>query len=108
MAAASPAGIDNAALDGANWAAYGRSFSEQHYSPLRQINASNVSRLGLAWSLDVSFSNFATTAPIEVDGVIYFSPGVSKVHSVDAKSGKELWRYDPEVYQVPNRKMRTS
>jgi quinohemoprotein ethanol dehydrogenase len=66
VAAVSPAGIDDAALaneaDGANWAAYGRSFSEQHYSPLRQINASNISRLGLAWSLDVSDSNFATTA----------------------------------------------
>jgi quinohemoprotein ethanol dehydrogenase len=52
MAAANPPGIDNAALtneaDGVNWAAYGRSFSEQHYSPLRQINAGNVSRLGLA------------------------------------------------------------
>lgn len=112
LAAASPPGIDDAALaneaDGANWAAYGRGFSEQHYSPLRQINASNVSRLGLAWSLDLSFSNFATTAPIEVDGVIYFSPGVSEVRAVDARRGKELWRYDPEVYKVPGQKMRTA
>src|SRR3979490_1798044 len=112
LAAASPPGIDNAALanqaDGPNWAAYGRSFSEQHYSPLRQINASNVARLGLAWSLDLSFSNFATTAPIEVDGVIYFSPGVSEVRAVDARRGKELWRYDPEVYKVADQKMRTS
>ncbi|MDB6043925.1 MAG: quinohemoprotein ethanol dehydrogenase [Gammaproteobacteria bacterium] len=112
LAVATPAGIDNAALaneaDGANWAAYGRGFSEQHYSPLRQINASNVSRLGLAWSLDLSFSNFTTTAPLEVDGVIYFSPGVSEVHAVDARSGKERWRYDPEVYKVADQKMRTS
>src|SRR5260370_23101828 len=90
---AKPPGIDNTALsneaDGVNWAAYGRSFSEQHYSPLRQINASNVSRLGLAWSLDLTDSNFATTAPIEVDGVIYFSPGVSEVRAVNANSGKE-------------------
>jgi quinohemoprotein ethanol dehydrogenase len=111
-AMAKPPGIDNAALaneaDGANWAAYGRSFSEQHYSPLRQIDASNVYRLGLAWSLDLTDSNFATTAPIEVDGVIYFSPGVSEVRAVDAKSGKELWRYDPEVYKVAGQKMRTA
>jgi quinohemoprotein ethanol dehydrogenase len=112
MAAANPPGIDNAALanedDGANWAAYGRSFSEQHYSPLRQINASNVYRLGLAWSLDLTDSNFATTAPIEVDGVIYFSPGVSEVRAVNAKTGKELWRYDPEVYKIAGQKMRTA
>src|SRR6267143_3691787 len=103
MAATSPPGIDNAALaneaDGANWAAYGRNFSEQHYSPLREINAGNVSRLGLAWSLDLSDSNFATTAPIAVDGVIYFSPGVSEVHAVDARSGKRLWRHAPGVYK---------
>src|SRR6267143_360524 len=116
LGAAAPAttdrGIDNAALgneaDGTNWAAYGRTFSEQHYSPLRQINAGNVSRLGLAWSLDLSDSNFATTAPIAVDGVIYFSPGVSEVHAVDARSGKRLWRYDPEVYKVAGEKMRAS
>src|SRR5882724_7711578 len=87
--------VDDAALsneaDGSNWAAYGRTFSEQHYSPLREINASNVSRLGLAWSLDLSDKNFATTAPIAVDGVMYFSPGVSEVHAVDARSGKRLW-----------------
>jgi quinohemoprotein ethanol dehydrogenase len=111
-AAGNPPGIDNAALaneaDGANWAAYGRSFSEQHYSPLRQINASSVFRLGLAWSLDLTDSNFATTAPIEVDGVIYFSPGVSEVRAVNAKKGKELWSYDPEVYKVADQKMRTA
>jgi quinohemoprotein ethanol dehydrogenase len=102
--------VDNAALsneaDGTNWAAYGRTFSEQHYSPLREINASNVSRLGLAWSLDLSDKNFATTAPIAVDGVIYFSPGVSEVYAVDARTGKPLWKYDPEVYKVAGQKMR--
>jgi quinohemoprotein ethanol dehydrogenase len=102
--------VDNAALsneaDGTNWAAYGRTFSEQHYSPLREINASNVSRLRLAWSLDLSDKNFATTAPIAVDGVIYFSPGVSEVHAVDARTGKRLWQYDPEVYKVAGEKMR--
>lgn len=111
-AVSSPPGIDNVTLanelDGTNWAAYGRTFSEQHYSPLREVNSGNVSRLGLAWSLDLSDSNFATTAPIEVDGVIYFSPGVSEVRAVDVKSGKELWRYDPEVYKVAEQKMRTA
>jgi len=108
--AAARRSVDDAALsneaDGTNWAAYGRTFSEQHYSPLREINANNVSRLGLAWSLDLSDKNFATTAPIAVDGVIYFSPGVSEVHAVDARTGKPLWRYDPEVYKVAGQKMR--
>ena len=109
-ASAAPVVIDNAALGdesgGDHWAAYGRSFGEQHYSPLKQINAGNVDRLGLAWSLDLSDSNFATTAPLAVGGVIYFSPGVSEVHAVDARTGKRLWRYDPEVYKVAGQKMR--
>jgi quinohemoprotein ethanol dehydrogenase len=102
--------IDNAALanetSGVNWAAYGRTFSEQRYSPLRQINAGNIARLGLVWSLDLADVNFATSAPLEVDGVIYFSPGLSEVRAVDARSGKPLWRYDPEVAKVAPQKLR--
>jgi len=56
-AATAQAAIDNAALsneqDGSDWPAYGRTFSEGHFSPLSQINASTVTRLGLAWSLDL-------------------------------------------------------
>lgn len=110
MAAPPPSVIDNAALsneaNGVNWAAYGRTFSEQRYSPLHQINADNVSRLGLAWSLDLPDVNFSTTAPIAVDGVIYFSPGISEVRAVSATTGKLLWRYDPEVVKVAPQKLR--
>jgi quinohemoprotein ethanol dehydrogenase len=112
IAATGGPAIDNAALgneaNGDNWAAYGRTFSEQRYSPLKQINAENVSRLGLAWSLDLPGLNFATTAPIEVDGVIYFSPGISEVRAVDAVTGKPLWQFDPEVVKVAPLKLRLS
>lgn len=36
------------------WMSYGRDYSEQRYSPLKQINADNASRLGLAWSADLT------------------------------------------------------
>lgn len=49
--------IDDASLtneaDGTNWAAFGRTFSEQRYSPPDQIDKQNVGRLGLAWSLEL-------------------------------------------------------
>jgi len=38
---------------GADWAAPGRTYGEQHYSPLDQINAANVRQLGLAWSFEL-------------------------------------------------------
>lgn len=102
--------IDNGVLakesNGADWAGFGRTFSEQRFSPLKQIDADNVSRLGLAWSMDLPDVNFSTTAPLAVDGVIFFSPGVSEVRAVSATTGKLLWRYDPEVVKFAPKKMR--
>jgi len=82
--------------DGSDWPGYGRTFGEQHYSPLAQIDRANVRRLGLAWSLDLGPEN-SVTQPIAVGGVLYFATGYSVVHAVDASSGKLLWRYDPKA-----------
>ena len=90
---------DSALLDsatGGDWPGYGRTFGEQHFSPLAEINDHNVGRLGLAWYLDLGPAS-PYTQPIAVDGVLYFSQGMSIVHAVDARTGKLLWRYDPEV-----------
>jgi quinohemoprotein ethanol dehydrogenase len=104
------AGIDDKALaneaDGTNWASYGRSFSENHYSPLRQINDRNISGLGLVWSYDLPIVSNTFTAPLAVDGVLYFATGYSVVRALDARTGKLLWEYDPEVYRVAGHKMR--
>ncbi|MDB5986319.1 MAG: PQQ-dependent dehydrogenase, methanol/ethanol family [Nevskia sp.] len=101
LSGAQAAEIDNAALsneaDGGNWAAFGRTFSEQRFSPLDQINTQTVPKLGLAWTLDLPDVWNVSTAPVEVDGVIYFAAGFSVIHAVDAVSGKLLWKYDPKV-----------
>jgi quinohemoprotein ethanol dehydrogenase len=51
------ADVDNGTLaneaDGKDWGAYGRTFSEQRFSPLDQINKGNVKQLGLAWDLEL-------------------------------------------------------
>jgi quinohemoprotein ethanol dehydrogenase len=91
--------------DGSDWAAFGRTFGEQHYSPLTEINDGTVKDLGLAWSLDLGPGN-PVTGPIAVDGVIYFASGYSVVHAVDAASGKLLWSYDPKVPEAAGRKLR--
>src|SRR5688500_12895654 len=85
--------------DGTNWPHYGRTATEDHYSPLDQINDGNVSRLGLAWSYDIdSFDTY--TAPLAVNGILYFGVGHSILHAIDARSGKLLWQYDPQVAKV--------
>jgi quinohemoprotein ethanol dehydrogenase len=95
-------------VDGRNWWAYGRTYSEQHYSPLKQITTDNVGRLGLAWSLDLPNVHNGLTVPLAVDGVVYFTVDQSWVHAVDARTGKLLWRFDPEVYKVAGDKLRYS
>ena len=108
-ASAAGAGVDNKLLadeaDGTNWPAYGRTFSESRFSPLTQINAANVGRLGLAWSLDLDVSN-SITAPVEAGGVIYLAAGYSIVHAVRAADGRLLWRYDPKVPVASGQKLR--
>ena len=89
---------------GGDWPAYGRTFGEQHFSPLTRINDRNVARLGLAWYMDLGPAS-PYTQPIAVNGVVYFSQGMSIVHAVDAVSGKLLWRYDPEVARHGGREL---
>ena len=93
--------VDDAELanetNGTDWPAYGRTFSEQRFSPLNQINRQSVSRLGLAWSLELPAVWNVSSAPVAVDGVIYIAVGFSVIYAVDAASGKQLWSYDPKV-----------
>ena len=75
--------------------AYGS--KEQRHSPLDQINESNVSDLGIAWFKDLPDARGQEATPVIVDGKLFITTAWSKVFAYDAKTGKELWSYDPEV-----------
>src|SRR5437588_3347668 len=85
------------AVTGANWLVNGRTNESKHFSPLKQINSSNVANLGLAWYLDYDGLMGVVSEPIVVDGVTYASAPLSKVYAVDAATGKLLWKYDPQI-----------
>ena len=92
------AALRNAGQSGDEWLAYGRTPGETRYSPLNQINAGNVSRLGLAWSYDVGAGGGGQEAtPLMWNGSIYGITNWSIVFALDARTGKERWRWDPEV-----------
>ena len=98
----SPANVDNSRLlradeEPGNWMTHGRTYNEQRFSPLNQINDRNVSQLGLAWSVDLNIRRGQEATPIVVDGVLYFSTAWSKVFAVKADTGEQLWSYDPRV-----------
>jgi alcohol dehydrogenase (cytochrome c)/quinohemoprotein ethanol dehydrogenase len=82
---------------GDSWLAYGRSYDEQRFSPLDQINADNVGRLGLAWFGDLDTTRGQEGTPLVIDGRIYITTAWSKVKAYDGASGRLIWEYDPAV-----------
>lgn len=81
----------------ANWARPGGDYSEAYYSPLKNINTANIKRLGLAWYADFDTNRGQEATPLVIDGILYTSTSWSKVYAYDAATGRELWRYDPQV-----------
>jgi len=93
----------NADKEPGNWMSLGRNFMQQHHSPLQQINTDNVKDLGFAWQYETNSNRGGKVyrgleaTPIVVDDVLYTSGAWSQVYALDAKTGKEIWRYDPQV-----------
>jgi len=81
-----------------DWLMYGLNYQEQRYSLLKQIDTSNVNRLGLAWTYDIGIGGGNQEAtPLVHNGVLYSITNWSITFAVDVRTGKELWRYDPKV-----------
>lgn len=85
-----------------DWISLGGNFKQQHFSSLAGINTENVGELGLAWSYDARsrrgrVQRGLEATPIVVDGVLYTSGAWGVVYALDAKTGKEIWRYDPDI-----------
>jgi quinohemoprotein ethanol dehydrogenase len=94
--------VDDAALkaadaDPANWITYGRNYSEQRFSSLKQVDEQSVSRLGLTWSFDLETLRGLEATPLVQDGVLYTTSAWSLVYAFDARTGRLLWQYDPHV-----------
>lgn len=80
-----------------DWPSYGRSYAEQRFSPLDQINAKNVDQLGLAWSFPLEIKRGAEATPLAIDGVLYLTSAYSVVYALNAVTGELIWKYDPHV-----------
>src|SRR5437867_388561 len=82
-----------------NWLSHGRTYGEQRFSPLAKITTANVGQLGLAWSHDIASrtARGVEATPIVVDGVMYTTGAWSHVHALDARTGKLLWEFDPQI-----------
>jgi quinohemoprotein ethanol dehydrogenase len=86
-----------AADNRSEWLTHGRTYDEQRFSPLEQINTGNVKTLGLAWYADLDTARGQEGTPLVIDGTIYITTAWSQVKAYDAASGKLRWEYDPKV-----------
>lgn len=91
-----------------NWPAVGGAADEASYSRLAQVSTTNAADLGLAWSLDLPGEVTLEATPLAVDGTLYFSGSYAAVYAVDGKTGKLLWKYDPETWKHNPDKMHFS
>ena len=90
--------INSPSEEPGSWLTYGQNFKEQRFSELTQINTDTIARLGLAWTTQIGDYNMRMQGtPLVVDGVMYVSNGWSVIYALDATTGEEIWKYDPEV-----------
>jgi len=87
----------SAADNRADWLTHGRTYDEQRFSPLEQINTRNVKNLGLAWFADLDTARGQEATPLVIDGTIYITTAWSEVKAYEAASGRLRWEYDPKV-----------
>ena len=79
------------------WTQHGGNPNEQRYSKLNQVTADNVGQLGLAWFAEIRERGGYQSTPLVIDGVLYMTAPWSSLYAFDAKSGKQLWKVDPEA-----------
>jgi len=91
--------VQASAQTATDWPTYNRDLAATRYSALKQINASNVSKLAQAWAYKLRPDATSPPAgtlnevtPIVVNGVMYLPAG-NRVVALDPETGAEIWRY---------------
>ncbi|MGL4398163.1 MAG: PQQ-binding-like beta-propeller repeat protein, partial [Hyphomicrobium sp.] len=83
-----------AAPEGSEWSTYGRDYGQQRFSPLDEINTNTVQRLVPKWVYQTGTASTFSTSPLVADGVMYITAPFSHVVALDAKTGRQIWRYE--------------
>jgi quinohemoprotein ethanol dehydrogenase len=86
-----------------DWANPGGDTGKSHHSLLTDITPANIGKLGYAWSADLGTNRVLEATPVVIDGVMYTSGVAGRAYAFDAATGKELWRFEPQVDMQVNR-----
>ena len=87
----------NADAEPGQWMMNGGTYEETHYSALNEISRETIDRLSLGWFADYDTNLSQQGTPLYVDGVIYVSTAWSSVYAYDARTGAQLWHFDPKT-----------
>jgi alcohol dehydrogenase (cytochrome c) len=90
--------IVNAASHPQEWLTYWGDYHATRYRDLNQIDDANVDRLRLQWIFQTGVPGAFETVPLVLDGIMYFTANNSSAYAIDARSGRELWRFQ---YTIP-------
>jgi alcohol dehydrogenase (cytochrome c) len=86
-----------AAPNPGNWLTYGGNLAAQRFSELKQINTDNVKSLKVAWVYQLGGPGVIESVPLVNNGIMYVTSPPSTVHALDARTGKELWQFSPQL-----------
>jgi len=98
-------------LTAQEWPHYSGDAGASKYSPLDQINRSNVTQLRIAWTYHTGDSSDGSQhparsafecTPLVVDGVLYLTTAFSRLIALEAETGKQLWTFDPQLRRDRN------
>ena len=107
--------LRTAQSDAATWLTYGKNYAGWRYADLAEINRTNVANLKLAWQYqtgdvkrpdDIGETTYQVT-PLKIADTLYLCTPHNLAIALDAATGKEKWRYDPNSGMNPDRQHQT-
>lgn len=88
-----PQDLGDGLKDPTRWLTYGGDYANRRHSPLTQITPANVHRLVAQWQFQTDTLGKFEAAPLVLDGVIYITGPLDTAWAIDARTGRQIWRY---------------
>jgi alcohol dehydrogenase (cytochrome c) len=89
--------LRNADAEPHNWLMYWGNYQGTHFTRLNQITPANAKLLQAQWTIQLPGDQVLQTTPLVIDGVMYTTGPPGQVFALDARTGKQLWRYERKL-----------
>jgi len=79
------------------WLSYGHDFENSRFAPLKEVNTQNVAALAPGYLVQTGLAAGFEDSPLASNGILYVSTPFDQVMAIDARTGREIWRYRPRL-----------